>query len=618
MLIKLFLYTVLFFLIPVIACAQEVITGLQSNFAVVSQINNTNSFKGVSVSDTMVLPVSDDFSGQTIYPDKKWWTDEFVFVNNTYSDRQITLGVATFDALNNFGRLYETASSSGFKADQLTSKPLNLNYSASDNIWMSFLYQAGGLADSPEINDSLTLQFFAPAENKWYSVWRAEGKTSQNFKAVIIPVSQTRFLKRGFQFRFVNYASLSQNLSDPSMVGNCDIWNIDYVKIDKNRNEADTLFADVAFRLPVRSVLKRHESMPWKQFKQISLQEMGSVIPVEYRNNDVITRNITRDFVIWDVYKKSEAHSFSPGATNISALSDVSYNANLVYTFNTDNQDSALFRITCSLKTDAFDPKENDTVIYYQVFKNYFAFDDGSAEGGYGINGLGSRNAMLAYSFTSFMQDTIRAVQICFNDSYMDANKRAFDLMIWDDNNGSPGNVLHSEEEVMVEQGDNINGFYRYRIPGGVPVNGIFYVGWKQRSEAFLNAGFDINTPHKGKQFYWINGEWNQSQVDGSVMIRPVVGDPLKITGIDDIFAKNKNIIRIWPNPASDHITIDKGDIPLSGQINISIYDLSGRELIKVADSDRIDITSLHKGVYIVITSYNGKTVGYNRLIKSK
>ena len=99
--------------------------------------------------------------------------------------------------------------------------------------------------------------------------------------------------------------------------------------------------------------------------------------------------------------------------------------------------------------------------------------------------------------------------------------------MVWDDNNGTPGSVIHSEEEVMVEQGDIVNGFYTYKIPGGVMVNGIFYVGWKQRSETFLNAGFDVNTPNAGKQFYWLNGEWQQSQVNGSIMIRPVVGDPL-------------------------------------------------------------------------------------------
>jgi hypothetical protein len=124
------------------------------------------------------------------------------------------------------------------------------------------------------------------------------------------------------------------------------------------------------------------------------------------------------------------------------------------------------------------------------VFKNYFAFDDGSSEGGYGINGLGSRNAMFAYRFNSYVADTVRAVSICFNDSYQDANRRAFDLMVWGDNNGQPGNLLFSREEVIVESGTRINGFYTYLIPHGVEVNGIFYVGWKQRTETFLKCRF--------------------------------------------------------------------------------------------------------------------------------
>jgi len=60
---------------------------------------------------------------------------------------------------------------------------------------------------STEANDSLTLQFLAPQENIWYSVWRAEGNSDQNFKPVIIRIDQPRFLKKGFQFRFINYAS---------------------------------------------------------------------------------------------------------------------------------------------------------------------------------------------------------------------------------------------------------------------------------------------------------------------------------------------------------------------------------------------------------------------------
>ena len=80
-------------------------------------------------------------------------------------------------------------------------------------------------------------------------------------------ITDTRFLKTGFQFRFTNYASPSPNQNDPSMVGNCDQWNVDYVLLDKNRNAGDTIFTDVAFTLPVRSLLKNHEAMPWKQYQ---------------------------------------------------------------------------------------------------------------------------------------------------------------------------------------------------------------------------------------------------------------------------------------------------------------------------------------------------------------
>ena len=572
----------------------------------------------MTTADTLNLPFFDDFSGHSIFPDPSKWIDNFVFINNTYSDKQITEGIATFDALDNTGRMYSTANSTGFEADHLTSQPVNLNYTSSDNIWFSFFYQAGGLADPPEPNDSLTLQFFAPLEQKWYSVWKTGGGLDQRFRPAIIRIDNERFLQKGFQFRFINYASISANISDPSMVGNCDIWNIDYVLLDKNRNGADTVFADVAFTLPLRSLLKTHEAMPLKQFNQVYLQEMGSSILVHYRNNDTITRNITRNFEIWDVYNNSQAYSFTAGATNISPLTSVDYNANLVYTYNSSNNDSALFRITASLKTDNFDPKGNDTIVYYQIFKNYFAFDDGTSEGGYGINGLGSRNAMVAYKFISYMQDTLRAIQICFNDSYQEANLREFDLVVWDDNNGIPGNIIYTREDVMVEQGSGINGFYTYALPEGVVVNNVFYVGWRQRSESFLNAGYDINTPNNGRQFYWLNGEWSKSQAEGSIMIRPVLGAAITITSVHNTQYKNKNLMTVWPNPARDYLNIDPGELQLSGSSYITILDLNGHELIKVLLTDRVDISSLHDGLYFLVINSDGKPVSYNRFIKSR
>lgn len=596
---------------------QEIVIGLQNNPELSGRIKTAERSKAIS-QVPVNLPFFDDFSGKSVAPSARLWSDDYAFINNTYSDKQPTLGIATLDVLDNNGKLYESANAEGFEADHLTSQPINLNYPATDNIWLSFYYQPGGLGDSPEPGDSLTLQFLAPEENKWYSIWKTPGGPDEGFKPVTIRIQNPKYLKQGFMFRFVNWASLAR-FGDISMVGNCDQWNLDYVYLNRNRNSADTAMADVAFRKPLRSVLKTHEAMPWKQFKQVYLQEMGAFIPICYRNNDKITRNVTRNFEIRDMFTNTILHSFSAGATNIEPYTNVDYNANLIYTFSNNNNDSALFKITCSLKTDDFDPKSNDTITYIQVFRNYFAYDDGTSEGGYGINGQGSRNAMVAYRFKSFIQDTVRAIKICFNDSYLNSNQRAFDLMIWDDNNGLPGNTLYTAENMIVEPDDYLNGFRTYVLPDGVVVNGVFYVGWKQRTETFLNAGFDVNTPNKGRQYYWLNGLWLQSQKEGSIMIRPVTGPPVKTTSSDDpALPENTGAFRIWPNPARDFINIRANDLLLSGSAFISVIDMQGREVMKVPLAERIDISNLRTGIYTVIPFTGTTRIGYFRLVKIK
>ncbi len=593
--------------------SQELIVGLRSNPAL--KLTRVRQTKG-TVQDTLNLPFFDDFPGESVYPDASKWSDDFVFINNTYTEDQLTTGVATFDALDNSGDLYETASDITFRADYLTSLPIKLNLPASDSVRLSFFYQPGGLSDLPEENDSLVLQFYAPAEGKWYPAWKTTGGSYHKFAHVILRIDNERFLKRGFRFRFVNYASLSASLSDPSMIGNCDLWHIDYVLLDRYRNDEDTVYRDVAFRRPHRSLLNTHESMPLRQFSQVAFQEMGSVIPIHYRNNDIIVRNVTRNFEIRDVYKNTIVKTLTAGATNADPGADVDDSADLIYTFE-GSGDSALFRIKSWLITDIFDPKQNDTVIYYQRFSNYFAFDDGSAEGGYGVNGLGSRNAMVAYRFRSFTNDTLRAIMICFNDSYQNANQRAFDLMVWDDAGGLPGNVIYTMEDEMVKPAETLNGFHKYILRKGVPVENIFYIGWRQKSETFLNAGLDINTSHGGKQFYWINGNWMQSRVSGSLMIRPVTGDPIA-TGINDIAWKNRTQIRFYPNPARDYITIDNDELVDAGDIRISFTDLQGKEVLSTVLTRTIDVSGLKQGLYIITATRNGIPVGYSRLIKTK
>jgi hypothetical protein len=616
---RIVLYITLSFFFQTWVTSQEVISGLQTNIKVNKAWKNLDKKKGTPLPDTIELPFFDDFARSDVFPDKRKWSDNSVFINNTFSSQQVTAGMATFDAIDQTGKLYGLASTSVFEADHLTSNPVNLNYPASDSIYLSFLYQPQGLADAPEVNDSLTLDFYAPSDNKWYSVWMATGTTVHKFESVIIKIDQSRYLKTGFRFRFINYASISSDLSDPAMAGNCDQWNIDYILIDKNRNHGDTIAADVAFTLPLRSSLKTYEAMPWKQFRQVFLSEMGSWIGINYRNNDTIKRNVTRNLEVRDLFKDTLIQ-FTYGATNIDPVTDINYNADFIYSFDPlkpDNPDSALFRITAILKTDAFDRKDNDTIVYYQKFGNYFAFDDGTAEGGYGINGQGSRNAMVAYKFKSFVPDSLRAIKICFNDSYLNSNARAFDLMVWGDNNGKPGDILYTQEEEMVNQGSSINGFYTYILNNPVNVNGVFYVGWGQRSETFLNAGFDFNTLHNGRQFYSINGTWSVSQARGSLMIRPVAGPSLTATSIYDLPDPGFEKLTIWPNPANDFIFVDTEGILFTDKLTISIFDMQGRRIKTENYAQKINVSSLKEGVYIVVLYNNSKPLKINRFIKT-
>jgi hypothetical protein len=204
----------------------------------------------------------------------------------------------------------------------------------------------------------------------------------------------------------------------------------------------------------------------------------------------------------------------------------------------------------------------------------------------------------------------------------MNSNQRAFDLMIWDDDNGLPGNVIYSAEDVIVVPAEDLNGFHTYELPDGVMVDGVFYVGWKQRSETFLNVGFDLNSQPKDRQFRWLNGGWSRSQPqkEGSVMIRPVVGAPLKTTSVEVIVPDpvHNKTFRFWPNPATDYINLEFDDFAISGSVSVSIIDIQGKELINVPYNERINISSLKAGLYTGIILSDRKRIGYFRLIKIK
>ena len=103
--------------------AQEVLTGLSHNPALMNQKQSVTKNRAV-----VNLPFFDDFSNYTGYPKAALWSDRQVFVNNTFPLYPPTIGVATLDALDENGMIYAHAETRPFGADTLTSNPIRLDY----------------------------------------------------------------------------------------------------------------------------------------------------------------------------------------------------------------------------------------------------------------------------------------------------------------------------------------------------------------------------------------------------------------------------------------------------------------------------------------------------------
>lgn len=106
---------------------------------------------GVTTSDTLfVNPAEYEQYEASIFfvqldDSSKFWLDSYAYHNYRMAINPITLGVATFDGLDDFGYPYNFGSNTNALCDYLTSKPINMGaYSASDSVYFSFLYQTVG------------------------------------------------------------------------------------------------------------------------------------------------------------------------------------------------------------------------------------------------------------------------------------------------------------------------------------------------------------------------------------------------------------------------------------------------------------------------------------------
>ena len=93
-------------------------------------VNSTKDFRLKSEENTPVLlqslPFFDDFAYPYHKPLHSLWKDDDAYVNTAFAKNEITIGVASLDAMAGNGKLHENVSTTSTISDYLTSRPINL------------------------------------------------------------------------------------------------------------------------------------------------------------------------------------------------------------------------------------------------------------------------------------------------------------------------------------------------------------------------------------------------------------------------------------------------------------------------------------------------------------
>lgn len=563
------------------------------------------------------LPFFDDFAGRHGLPDSRLWQGGGVLATDGAGLRPPTVGVVTLDALDATGKLYPAATTSLFPADTLLSMPVKLDgLTTADSVVLSFYYLPGGgqgnlwerIGDAPNVMDSFFLDFYRPTDSVWVTVWSRGGTTvdslvaatGRDWQYVTVAITDSAFFDSAFCFRFRNYCSLPVT-TKTGMAGNCDYWHVDYVVIDSNRTTSTTPeFLDVAFVDPAPSMLKVLRAMPARQYRVSDMVDTLQMVITNLYSSPLATQydyavlGPAGDTLFFYDGGYENAPPFLPNGSYQTAAPHA--RPAVTYAFPESTQEAVYTVVhTVSEGVGGDEHKSNDTVRFSQVFGNYYAYDDGTAENGYGLTSTSSR-VYLAYRFDLHTADTLTAVDFFFNRTLAGENEAIpFNISVWQANeDGRPGNLCYRDQTSRTPLFNDGNAFYRYVLESSVIVEGSVFVGFEQCNNDYINLGFDRSHNTSDRIYYLTGTEWQQSILSGSLMIRPCFGRAA-IVGIRDVEQEGCRV-RVYPNPAADEVFVE--GLPEGSRLQV--YDMTGRLCLTARSGNPVGVRTLTAGVYLL------------------
>ena len=596
------------------------------------------------------LPFFDDFTNNGVYLNDNKWQSVDVLISAGFPKMPINYKAATLDVADQFGEIYKRGSSSPFIADSLLSVKIRLDsvgnhaLTSADSLYFSFYYQPGGFGDSPERDDSLVLKFgygydevvfdtdlqdsVTVRKTAWRHVWATEGQSleafvdslgaNMYFKKVMIPIVDSCFFTEDFRVLFYNYGTLPTTMY-PNDRSNMDMWNVDFVYLDMNRSVESDNYPVVNFTNSTPSFLKRYKAMPYKHFIEDPINEIGNVFDMCLTNMDVNAHEVRYSCNVVD-NNSGWNYSYNGDPFIITQYSIVGVDSmhvemgDFIYPYNVPG-DTTSFTIHHYIEVidEHSGEVSGDTLVSHQGFYNYFAYDDGTPEKGYGLI---PDDTYFAAQFKVSKLDTVCGVQMLFNRTFNDANYNFFDIIVWKDNNGKPGEVVYTlKDQRPIWNDSTLYGFSNYAFDEVVKVNSTFYVGIRQQYSKSINIGFDAANDSHQYNFYNAGEGWKNSAFTGSLMIRPVMGTDLYFIGLEEN-QDVANAIGLYPNPACTYVRIDGVDENSCKEI--SIFDLTGRLVKQYAYCSELNVSDLHNGVYMLRVVNKDSSFATAKLLISK
>jgi len=565
--------------------------------------------------DTINPPFVDDFSYRSDRPMQELWSDQYVWINDAVPLFQNSIGVATFDGCNAYGKPYQPGNiTTNGISDQLTSNYINLQ--GATDVWLSFQYQRAGRGEAPSPSDSLVVSYYSPVDSTWTQIWGEKGTGNADaFKTAMIPVTGSQFLKKGFRFRLATYGARG---------GAYDVWNVDYVQLDKDRNPGDSVVTEPAFARPHPLILGNgpYTSWPWWLSMSNTIANRPNNLTFTYRRLGTVPSGG------WSLnlgqYRWEENGILIQQQTAVPVITTTQHDQDL--TFDVAVPAGALgtlngpTKVTTKVWFDgsAAGTRQNDTVQGTLHLDNYLALDDGTAERAYGIENVsGSRVAQKFNTGGLGSNDSLKGISMNF--AWFEDSVYTFRMAVWApaDSGSAPGVPLYLTDSVYQHSLHwDRNDIFHFALDSALDISAypavwIGYVDVSPVTTMYVGLDQERTLPNTMPRYYGDGFNWYPSLEPGALVLRPFFRyTPTTMA----VTAPAIHTFEIYPNPSSQWVSVASKE---AGQFEVAIQNLNGQVLLVANGEERIelDITPLPKGMYLIRTLKNG-ALTYTKWIK--